>query len=857
MLKKYIIFGSVALLMAALFTLTGCSQATDSDGGTTVVGLSENHLYGRVYASDVDRAVESAKRTGRNVVLTDLLEIQGGIGKYSVADFSDLPVRVEGAVTVTGNVIVNGSGANLTFVEGFGKITVTSGGAFIYNGSGDGIYTDANDTGFKIKYVDNPLEGAQGTDARIAVPSYALGKDQVAAHVTHLYVLDKVTVDASSGTPASPNELGNPNVIALGEVDLTESNSAAFAGIGSSFIFAESAALTSSSTLPVAISGLPAGTWLPTIAALKQAITVNFDTSLNVDKIEGPEAVTLSTGTINGLVIENVAASGKASVNGTGALGNITIRQNDGDISIGGTGASGGTITIGDPAAPNVVPRVNAGTIAISSGTAPFDGFVVIHTNAKDGNIALSNGTGGVTAAVSVTGNAGTITIDAPTITGGVTVKSNSGNLVFAAPTIAPTSGQSIAIARNDSAGNITFTRNLILTGANILRVPVNYGNINFLGTFEASDKFGYYSADDERIAGTGKIIFGGDAEFKGDTYIETNTVFNGNVKTLDTASVDLKFDGDVTLDYERKITLAYTTTANTFTLGKGKRILVGGGVTPVVVAGTNVVITSGAAAGSVLVAGRALTEDDEEGVVIDKTLNFAGAAIGGITGNLRVLNGGVLSVAEGGPNILLGTTGGSLTLESGAILALPASQSFVFGNTTITGAGTIAGADTSQLIASNGAVTFSASKISGAGSTLTPSDLFAAPKITVGTANTSLDIEGVNIDVSAIGSLVINEAASPGVKITLLASPTNPGKITLNIDSLGNEITRSFAASDIGGYGKLSGAGTIHVEDVTGTPAVGDLIAGPASPLIITGPIGGGSTYATLDNTTTVFLTP
>ena len=77
MLKKYIIFGSVALLLAALFALTGCSQATDSDGGSVV--YSENHLFGEADADAVARAVASAKRTNRVVVLTNALEIRGTV----------------------------------------------------------------------------------------------------------------------------------------------------------------------------------------------------------------------------------------------------------------------------------------------------------------------------------------------------------------------------------------------------------------------------------------------------------------------------------------------------------------------------------------------------------------------------------------------------------------------------------------------------------------------------------------------------------------------------------------------------------------------------------------------------------
>jgi hypothetical protein len=131
MLKKKIIFGSVVLLLAALFALTGCSQATNSDGGSTV--YKENHLFGRANWEDVARAVASAKASGRDVVLTDQTVIVGDGLFPTVADFEDLTVHVEGSVIIGsgGPVIVNAAKARLDFTEG-SRITLMNNGVFIY-----------------------------------------------------------------------------------------------------------------------------------------------------------------------------------------------------------------------------------------------------------------------------------------------------------------------------------------------------------------------------------------------------------------------------------------------------------------------------------------------------------------------------------------------------------------------------------------------------------------------------------------------------------------------------------------------------------------------------------------------------
>jgi hypothetical protein len=831
MLKKYIIFGSVALLLAALFALTGCSQATDSDGGSVV--YSENHLFGEADAAAVARAVESAKRTNRVVVLTNALEIRGTTGgnaaQPAVADFENMPVRVEGSVTVTGNVIVNGAHAALTFEDG-ASITVANGGAFIYNGVQDNIYT-ANPQGYKVKYVANPLEAAQGTDNRIAVPSYKLGADDVAPHITHLYVLDKVTVDALSPTPNGT--AGNPNVIALGEVDLIETNALAFASIavtppGNTFVFAKSAVLSTSSPALVTIELPDAAPTLPTVAARTTPIAISFPNTgiaaLVIDKIEGPQAVTINGGVITDLTIGEVAESGQVTVIGT-SLADAEIEGNAGDITIAVPTISAGDVAIGS----------NSGKIAITGNTT-FDNTVTIAANA--GEIKLDTIAGaGLEGLVSIAGNTGSITLTAPVITGGANVASNSGDLTFAAPSITTTA---ISVTRNTSTGNIIFSKELTLDdngGAvdNLLKVPANYGNVRFLGDVTIDGEIGSAGTANDKIAGVGKVIFGNDVTFNAATIIECDTVFNGNVGRDDVA---LTF-GDVTLDYGLGITL--TGTAG-FTLGK--RLLVGGGVTPVLAGPVTITPVTTA----VLAAGEANPDPADFEYVDDRTLFLDGADITSFTGNLKVLGGGILNFGPDANDI--GITGtSSLTLESGAILAFPdlaTGKTVTLGDTKITGAGTA-----SQLIADNGAVTFSVDTISGNGSSLRIVEDIGSASIVVSGASVVLNIEKVNIDLSANGSLDIAPDAS-AARVILVASTTIPGKITLSEDSMANTITRNFN-NVIAGDGTLTGSGVIHADDTAGTAVgVGDLIGGAGSNLTIRGDI---TNQVSLSNGTSISL--
>jgi hypothetical protein len=793
MLKKYIIFGSVVLLVAALFTLTGCSQATDSDGGT--LSYSENHLFGEANADDVALAVASAKQTGRSVVLTDGVRLVGSPGLPSVADFEDLPVRVEGNALVTDGIIVNAAFANLTFMDD-SSITVRNNGAFIYQGNDNFIITDNANPGFKVRYVANPLTGTQGTDLHVAVSEYTIGANygDIAQHITDFYVLKKLTIDGGStaapGTGARP--VANPRVIALGEVDLAANNSLVFGDLAN-FRFTTSAVLTSKVQGVTLTLPSTAAVQLPTIeAAVPMTITAGGALpGLRIEEIRGPETLAISNAAgITNLALNKVTATGRVTVS-TDVLPTTGITENAGSITFAVSNSTGtdGAITVGDPATPG-------------------------------------------------SGNSGTITIGDATLDSGLTVRTvNSGtiNIGSTSVTTAP-----ISIARN--TGAVNFTQAVSFGAVDyLLRIPANDGEVNFYNTLATTAALGDGGAlptnFSQNIKGNGAVAFGGLANFTGAVNIDCKVVFTAGVTRT---SGDLAFGGDVTLANEQAITL---TTTDTLTLKPGKRLLVGD--VPVLAAGLNgagAVITP--VTGAVLTAGRAQTADDDDAeFVLDRTLILDTAAISGIAGDLRIAGGGILA---GDVAITLGS--GTLTLEDGAVLALGGNAGKVnLGAATassITGAAS--GTTVGQLTASGGAVTLGADKISGSGSTLLIPEDAGNPVISV-PATTALVLAGANLDLVNAGSLTLTAATSA----IRLEAGTNPGKITLvGADELADYFSlTSLTGKKLASGGinaTLSGSGIIRADGETLPAGVGDLSGDVSGTLGITS----GGTNFTLSNT-------
>jgi hypothetical protein len=828
MLKKYMIFGSVVLLLAALLTMTGCSQATDSDGTTLVIG--ENHLFGRADQYAVARAVASAKRTGRSVVISDGTILYGNQQNTlpDVADFETLPVRVEGNVWVEGGVIVNAAFANLTFAEG-ATITVRNRGAFIYQGSDDHIGTEGTtplNIGYKVRYVTDPLRGTQGTDEHVAISDYTIGVDfkNIAPHITNLYVLKKLTVDAGSiAVPGDGDVItnDNPRVIALGTVALEASNSLVFQNLDQ-FQFTDSAVLTS--TAPsLTLTLIDQTPVLPTIEATVPLTIVGHTdiTKLEIAGIKGPDTLTITNGTtgtfIKRLTITEVYEGGKVAVS-TGTLG---------------IGNSGVEIT------------KNAGSISLSAAhpTAPLAAKSKIEVGTNTGTITIAAATTNNTV-ISVADNKGTINFDIPTISG--TIEDPATPIYYPGITIA------------ENTGEVNFVRDLTVAVGYGIKAPVNNGAINFYGTFAFTpvvpDPLGdAVPANFARnIAGSGKLVFGGAATFSDSANIDCNMEFNdGFVQAVDTT---LGLGGDVTLANGRSITITSDgSDPATTTLKEGKKLLVG--TVPVLIGGAGgATIRPSAVASNFLVLAAGVPVPDEEEDLGYKTLTLWDGAtavppvstvgIASITGNLRIAGTGLLRNEE---TINVGT--GSLTLEDGAILVFPAAGNVVTFGTGFITAGTTANV---EIDAIGGAVTLGPDSISGSGATFgTPEEAPVAggPVITAGT--NPLLIAGVNLDLQFYGSLFI-----PNAEVVVLEGGTNPGKITLSEDTAatfasslsGNRIdtdtTDGFSDNDVvlGGSGLLLGdeQGTpCAIGEISGVPGGGRLTitaAGAASATILAG---------------------
>jgi hypothetical protein len=773
MLKKYMIFGSVVLLLAALLTITGCSQATDSDGGTTV-GYSENYLYGDATAADVDIAVKAAQLGNRSVVLGENLRLTGSGALPAVADFKDRPVRVEHNVRVT-NMIINAAYANFTFVPGAG-ITLEANAVFIYSGIPDDKNIILNDvSAAKVKLVDEPLLGTQGTDTGIALADYEIGGDfdDIHQNVTDLYVLKTLKVGAQS-TAIPTGAPGHPRIIVLGKVELGASNRPVFDDF-TNFRFAATATLTS--TLPGVILPLRAGELLnlPTIEApvpLTLAVP-NGSTigDLSIDAIKGPGTVTISTAAgqgINSLTLESVADSGNVQVS-TGTLGDTTIVKNAGSISLTAANTLTNDITIG-----HILPwATNTGTITITIGDP-----------------AGISSTGEISV---LTANEGTINFDTQQLDGVISITKNT--------------------------GDVFFKQGLILgSNSHLLQVPNNAGSILFQSTFTANGELGDPDLDtgsiSQNIAGSGVMEFMGLATFNGNTNIDCRVVFNHNVGLAD--DVNLALGGDVKLANNRRITLGETTNPATLTLKGGNKLLVGD--IPVLAAGTAQAVITPASAAATLTAGPAPDPDSDE---LGHRLTLADTTIT-ITGELRILGRLRNSTTT---SLTIGPTG-TLVLEEGALLDLPAiSRIVTIGSTTLS-----AIAANTQFTAVGGAVILKPNSISGNGSTLGTPEEAAAGQINVTSGSTAnLSLAGVNLDLQEVGTLVI-----VADRAVVLESGSNPGKITLGTDTVrfpdslnGKRINSTVSPATLSGNGillgssanpaDLAGSGTIDIGVLSG----------------------------------------
>jgi hypothetical protein len=401
MLKKSLIFGSVALLLTALIALTGCPTEADDDNGSG--GLGPNHIFGTVNVGGVQAAVNAAELSGRTLVLTDGVTLFGN-EPQNILDFKGATVRIDGVLTVQKGtpVIIDASNAQVTWGEKAKIRFKNDDDAYIYR-SDDAQATLAKfdlAAGNRVPLIKDVTE-ITGTDTEVAMKEYTLGAGGFPAHVTALYVTDKLTAGVS--TLGSKLE----TVFALGEVDVT--GVPTFVN-GSGGVRLVSTATLTSSAGAVTI-GVPSETVLSgvTVQANRSfSIVPATGAKLRIGKVEGPGGLTIGNGDteISELIINEINANGI-----------VTVRNKNGstvsEIKIPNTADS--------EYYGNVVPAGNSGTLNISNG-AQFKGLTLL----GPGTVAFSDAvtfTGDATIANDATFSKA-ITLD-PAAAGDITVTFN------------------------------------------------------------------------------------------------------------------------------------------------------------------------------------------------------------------------------------------------------------------------------------------------------------------------------------------------------------------------------------------------------------------------------------------------
>jgi hypothetical protein len=434
MLKKSLIFGSAALVLIALIALTGCSQATGSD---KTVRRGENYIYDNPSQETAQKAIDRAPATGRDVVLVDGIKFTGN----GLIDFKEATVQVEGRVDVgdigsQDRLILNASKA--TFVYAPGAAIEVNRGYFIYRGTGVEINAHQTSGGYRVQYTTDPLI-TMGTADQIAVDSYTIGDKtdfiDIKTEVHTLIVLDTLTVTKDSVDPTK----GGKRFVGLKTVDVTGSNTAAFANRG--VVFYEGSTLISSNTDPVTIT-FPSGgvDELGNIQVDNQITLTNTvpDSASGaafsvLGVVEGPGTLVIrpAATVTNALTVNlpEVAAGGAVTIdNGAIATGpTITIGRNSGEVDIVATqtSAAGVTVTTNTGAINFTKPITTSLVLAVeaNNGAITFGEDVTL----AGGFEGIKAGTGKVVFSGSLNTGANAVTIGTDVVFDGGLTRSGAG----------------------------------------------------------------------------------------------------------------------------------------------------------------------------------------------------------------------------------------------------------------------------------------------------------------------------------------------------------------------------------------------------------------------------------------------
>jgi hypothetical protein len=384
MLKKSLIFGSVALFIAALITLTGCPTSTDDDSSTS---LKYAH---RIYGSNVDpytaqQAIDNAVAAGEPIVLEHGLTIAGP----GHLNFKNADVRINGVVWFNGGGVVSVVDAIVTWADN-GHFNLP-GGYYIHR---SGQNTRPVNIEALVEYAES-LETIMPTATKAAVKRFKLGAKQnhdysvnsngVNARVNAealevLYVLDELIIDSNATNPGLGTSATNLTITAMGIVDITGTPPDSVIVGEPSLLDLGTCSILTTSKGGVVVTVPEAPTLIPNI---KVDAGKNF--IITQDTTTGPL-------TISG----KLTGAGTLEVLGdVGTGGNIIINGGDGSIRFSGaaapqriTIASTGTVTF-DNAVTSLVDAAGVSTIAgnvVFSGNVTTTGLLELL-----GNVTLAN----------------------------------------------------------------------------------------------------------------------------------------------------------------------------------------------------------------------------------------------------------------------------------------------------------------------------------------------------------------------------------------------------------------------------------------------------------------------------------
>jgi hypothetical protein len=222
MLKKSLIFGSVALFLAALITLMGCPTEAETDSGG---GTYKHRIYGiSVDPYQVQDVIDKAVAAGEPVYFENGLSLQSGHINFKTAK-----VIVAGNVGSAGGLVINAADADVTWGAN-SSLSVTH---YIYQGQAPSGVPTASLVEFK-----NRLDEIMPTATAAAVRKFKLGTNQnydyststegVNARTTApllktLYVIEELVVPSGGAVPGKGAEQTTDSltITAMGTLDVT------------------------------------------------------------------------------------------------------------------------------------------------------------------------------------------------------------------------------------------------------------------------------------------------------------------------------------------------------------------------------------------------------------------------------------------------------------------------------------------------------------------------------------------------------------------------------------------------------------------------------------------------------------